>query len=331
VAPLDISCAFATSPATPDHIAIAEDLGYRRAWCYDSPALYADVWMTLALAAARTSSIGLGPAVLVPSLRHPMVNAAAIATLAGLAPGRVAVAIGAGFTGRYPLGKRPMRWSEVAEYLGVLRALLRGEEARWEGAVIKMLHPDRFVPDRPITDVPILVAAGGARGLAVAQKLGDGVFVVGVPPTGDELPAWRALLGFGTVLGDGEAVTDERVLDAAGHGLAIAFHATYERAGAQGVDALSGGQRWRAAIEEIAEDRRHLAIHQDHLVKVTERDYPAVLEGADLLPVVTLTGTATELRERVEQMTARGITEIAYQPAGGDIPGELERFLTAIR
>jgi 5,10-methylenetetrahydromethanopterin reductase len=74
-----------------------------------------------------------------------------------------------------------------------------------------------------------------------------------------------------------------------------------------------------------------LAIHQDHLVKVTERDYPAVLEGAELLPAVTLTASAAELRERVEQMTARGIAEIAYQPAGGDIPGELERFMTAIR
>jgi 5,10-methylenetetrahydromethanopterin reductase len=74
-----------------------------------------------------------------------------------------------------------------------------------------------------------------------------------------------------------------------------------------------------------------LAIHQDHLVKVTERDYPAVLEGADLLPAVTLTATAAELRERIEQMAARGVTEIAYQPAGGDIPGELERFMTAIR
>src|ERR1700730_3640473 len=51
---MDISCAFATSMDTPDHIAEAERLGYVRAWCYDSPALYPDVWMVLALAAART-------------------------------------------------------------------------------------------------------------------------------------------------------------------------------------------------------------------------------------------------------------------------------------
>src|SRR5215212_1792314 len=123
---MDISCAFATGPQTPEHIALAERLGYRRAWCYDSPALYPDVWITLALAAQRTERIGLGPGVLVPSLRHPMTNAAAVATLAGLAPGRVAVALGSGFTGRYILGKRPLPWAFVEEYVAALRALLRG-------------------------------------------------------------------------------------------------------------------------------------------------------------------------------------------------------------
>ena len=80
---MDISCAFATSSNTPAHVELAETLGYRRAWLYDSPAVYPDVWMVLSRCAERTSRIGLGPGVLVPSLRHPMVNAAAIAELAG--------------------------------------------------------------------------------------------------------------------------------------------------------------------------------------------------------------------------------------------------------
>jgi len=42
--------------------------------------------MILGRCAERTSRIGLGPAVLVPSLRPPMVNAAAIAALAVLVP-----------------------------------------------------------------------------------------------------------------------------------------------------------------------------------------------------------------------------------------------------
>ena len=77
--PITLSCAFATSNDSHEHARIAEQLGYRRAWFYDSPALYPDVWVQLCRAAERTQRIGLGPAVLVPSLRHPMTNAAAIA------------------------------------------------------------------------------------------------------------------------------------------------------------------------------------------------------------------------------------------------------------
>src|SRR5579863_6655135 len=134
---MDVSCAFAPSMATPEHVALAEQLGYRRAWLYDSPGLYPDVWMALALAAERTSTIGLGPAVLVPSLRHPMVNAAAIAALAELAPGRVAVAVGSGFTGRVVFGQRAMKWSDVGAYVRALQALLRGEDVEWEGRTLR--------------------------------------------------------------------------------------------------------------------------------------------------------------------------------------------------
>src|SRR6195256_2849361 len=114
---MDVSCAFATSSDTPAHVEIAEELGYQRAWLYDSPAIYPDVWMVLSRCAERTSRIGLGPGVLVPSLRHPMVNAAAIAELADQAPGRVAVAIGSGFSGRLAPGKRPVPMRQAADYI----------------------------------------------------------------------------------------------------------------------------------------------------------------------------------------------------------------------
>ena len=328
--PLTLSAAFATSLDTPEHIRVAEELGYERAWCYDSPALYPDVWMVLALAAERTSRIGLGPGVLVPALRHPMTNAAAIASLAQLAPGRTFVAIGAGFTGRYVLGKRAMRWKDVREYVTVLRALLRGESATWDGATIRMVHPPEFVASRPV-DVPILIGADGPKGLAVAKELGDGVFSAAAPSADADSPAWRALLAFGTVLADGESPTDERVLAAAGHGMAVAYHALYERGGASAVDSLPGGAAWRAAVEAVPEGERHLAIHENHLVSMTDRDR-AALEGggASLLPVVSFTGTPDQLRGRVAQLEAAGVTELAYQPAGPDIPGELERMRDAI-
>src|SRR5215208_4207374 len=109
---MQISCAVPTTLSSPDEVVVAEELGYERAWFYDTPQQSPDVWMMLALAAERTTRIGLGPGVLVPSLRHPMVNAAGTAALAALAPGRVAVSFGTGFTGRRAMGvPRPSKWS----------------------------------------------------------------------------------------------------------------------------------------------------------------------------------------------------------------------------
>jgi 5,10-methylenetetrahydromethanopterin reductase len=326
---MEISCAFATSSDTPTHVELAEELGYQRAWLYDSPALYPDVWMVLSRCAERTSRIGLGPGVLVPSLRHPMVNAAAIAELVLQAPGRVAVAIGSGFTGRFTLGHRPMLWRKVAEYVRCLKTLLAGETAEWEGAAVRMLHLPGFGADRPI-DVPILIGADGPKGLAVAAELGDGVFSAVVPqPDAADIANWRALLSFGTVLDDGEDLAAPRVIDAAAPAAVVLYHASYERGGAAAVDALPGGQAWREAIEAVTEGERHLAIHAGHLVKANPRDEPHVAELVPFASSMALTGKANEMPDKITGLAGLGVTELVYQPAGSDIDRELRAFAAA--
>ncbi len=319
---VDLACAFATSTATPEHIAIAEQLGYQRAWCYDSPALYPDVWVTLALAAERTSTIGLGPGVLVPGLRHPMTNAAAIATLVGLAPGRVAATVGSGFTGARTLGRKPMAWTKVADYVRCLKALLRGDEIEWEGHLLTMMHPDGFAPPRPI-DVPILIAASGPKGMAVAHELGDGVFLAGNPAGADGFPI-AAMLAPCTVLDDGEAPDSPRAVAAAGHAAAVGLHAMYEWAPAV-LDAMPGGPEWKAQIDAVPEARRHLELHDLHLVGITGRDRPFITADA----MANVAFTSGQLADRIAGWQAAGITEVAFQPAGPDIAGELERFAGA--
>ncbi|MDT5347115.1 MAG: 5,10-methylenetetrahydromethanopterin reductase [Mycobacterium sp.] len=327
---MDISCAFATSSDTPAHVELAETLGYKRAWLYDSPALYPDVWMVLTQCAERTSRIGLGPGVLVPSLRHPMVNAAAIAELVRQAPGRVAVALGSGFTGRFTLGKRPLPWRQVADYVRCLKALLAGETAEWEGAKVRMMHPPGFGAERPI-EVPILIGADGPKGLAVAAELGDGVFSAAVPqPDAVKVADWRALLAFGTVLDEGEELTSPRVIDAAAPAAVVLYHAMYERGGAAAVDALPGGQGWREAIEAYPESERHLAIHEGHLVKANPRDEPHVSGLIPFASSMALTGAAKELAEKIAGCEALGVTELVYQPAGSDIERELRVFGSAV-
>lgn len=320
---MDVSCALATSLNTPEHIAEAERLGYARAWCYDSPPLYPDVWMELALAATKTSRIGLGPAVLVPHLRHVQTNAAAIATLEALAPGRVNVAVGSGFTGRLAMGKRPMPWREVQAYVSALRSLLAGDEVEWDGTVLKMLQTEDFAPPRPIR-VPILIAVGGPKGLAVAEAVSDGVILTGTIGNVDAGKLSRVLqTTSGTVLEPGENAGSPRSLAAAGHVAALAYHFAYENGFA---DRLPSGAEYARTIDAISPERRHLVVHAGHLVAMNEIDRRFVT-GA-FMAQAGIAAEAEAWRVKLAAMESRGVTEVVYQPAGPDIPRELRAFAT---
>ncbi len=326
---MKISAQFATSLQSPAHIAVAEELGYDRAWLFDTPHESPDVWMMLALAAKHTDTIGLGPGVLVPTLRHPMVNASAAAALAALAPGRVAVAFGTGFAGARALGAAPASWSYLRDYVHAFRVLLSGERVSWQGNRIQMLHPDGYAPRRPI-DIPILISALGPRGVEVATELADGLFTVNGETRYAAKFSWAALGVHGTVLADGEALDSTRVQAAAGPGNALAYHAAYEFGG--DVTVLPAGDVWLDTINQTPPQDRHLAVHEQHLVALNRADTAAWAAGSwHAIGQTTLTGTADEISSRVSELAADGITEIIYQPTGPDIPGELEAFRTAVQ
>src|SRR4051794_21138016 len=111
-------------PRTVEYAILAEDLGFRAVWCPEIPAFGHDIWVTLARIAERTKRIKFGPAVLIPSYRHPMAQASAIATLEQIAPGRLMVGFGTGFTGRAGMGKKPLSLASMRTHIAQVKALL---------------------------------------------------------------------------------------------------------------------------------------------------------------------------------------------------------------
>ena len=316
--------------SSPDDIKLAEDIGYERAWLYDTPQQSPDVWVSLALAAPEDLRIGLGPGVLVPHLRHPMTNAAATATLAALAPDGWLSPSGPASPAGRAMGYRAIPWSYMTAYLDAYCGLLRGEIVEWEGVAMQMLHPDGSGPARPI-DVPILIGALGPKGRAVAAAY-DGIFVTN-PFEGLEPGQFDrvAFLWWGTVTEPGEDLTSERVKTAAGPGGALAYHATYELYGLDAVGGLPGGAEWIASVSASEPRVRHLDVHRGHLIHMNEADDAAwAVTGGSLLPATTLTGTPDEVKARVDDLGERGVTEIVYQPIGPDIRRELEAMYSAL-
>jgi len=305
----------------------AEALGYDRIWLYDSAAIYEDVWAHLALIADATERIGLGTAVLVPNLRHVMTTASAIATIERLAPGRLACALGTGYTARLVLGKRALPWSRVRAYVGQLRGLLRGEVVEVDGRPCQMIHRPELAASRPI-EVPILLSAFGPKGRAITREIADGWMGIAPPPEPFDV---AVQLVNGTVLAPGESPAAPRVVEAAGPWQVAAYHLSWETS-PDGLAAIPGGRAW---LERIAEQRpeaeRHLAVHAGHCTHLNDADRLALAAFGDEIPWHGWVGEAAELRERAEASGAAGATELLYTPAGDDLLGEAERFYDAVR
>jgi 5,10-methylenetetrahydromethanopterin reductase len=324
-----ISVALPPSKSIVDWASLAARLGYRRIFVFDSPALYGDVWITLARIVESVPEVEVATGVAVSSLRHPMVTASALATVEELAPGRVSAYFGTGFTARLAMGKRGVPWADLARYFVQVKALLRGEVVEIDGARCQMLHSPGFGPSRPI-DIQLGLAPVGPKGFAIARELADSVILATLPTR--EQCSWNevVMLTNGTVFGPGEDYRSPRVIESIGPAYATGIHALHEWA-PDVISTVPGGDDWRARIDsDRPVSEQHLAVHEGHLVAVTDRDRPLLSVAGEALVEGRLAGSPAEVVSQLEAVRAVGVTEVAYNPTGPDIARELEAFAAAI-
>src|SRR5260221_3266323 len=155
----------------------AEELGFSRAWFYDTQMLSADPFVAMAAAAMKTTRIRLGTGVLIPSNRIAPVAANAFASLNKLAPGRIDFGIGTGFTGRRAMGLGAVRLADMEGYIHTVLALLREEtvEAELEGKrrLIRLLNPELGLVNTR-DPIGLYLAASGPRARQLTARLGAG-------------------------------------------------------------------------------------------------------------------------------------------------------------
>jgi 5,10-methylenetetrahydromethanopterin reductase len=143
----------------------------------DSQNLNADVWVELALAAAATRRIAVGPGVTNPATRHPAVTASAAATLQTVSAGRAVLGIGRGDSALTQIGKEPVPVAVLEAALAAIQGYLRGEDVELDGVTTRMA----WVAGLP--KPPVAVAATGPHVIAAAARHADRIdFTVGAEP-----------------------------------------------------------------------------------------------------------------------------------------------------
>jgi 5,10-methylenetetrahydromethanopterin reductase len=323
---IELSCGLPPGPDFADLAVLAEELGYARVWVFDSAPLWEDPIAHLALAAVRTTRIGLATAVLIPSQRSALAMASSIATVARLSGGRLRACFGTGATSRMAIGRPPMSLDALFAYVGAVRQLLAGETPVMDGKPVRMLHWAGMAAPRPVA-APLWVSVFGPRGIDRAPEVAEGI----IGPVHPTLPT--ATMTAGTVLDPGEVAGSRRVREAIGPWWVMGYHTAYARGGAAAVDAMPGGAGWRAALEELApQEERHLLTFEGHATHLPERDR-ALLEHLDLEEGAgaaaargLIVGDADTVRARVGRVAAAGFRELIYTPSGPDVSRELRAF-----
>jgi alkanesulfonate monooxygenase SsuD/methylene tetrahydromethanopterin reductase-like flavin-dependent oxidoreductase (luciferase family) len=329
---MDFGIGIASGVDAGSTVARAETLGFSHAWFYDTQMLCADVFVAMALAAARTSRIRLGTGVLVPSNRIAPVTANAFASLAKLTPGRLDLGVGTGFTARNTMGLGAMRLADLREYVRVVRALLAGETVEWEcegrPRTIRFLDPDLGLIDLR-HPVPVHISAFGPRSRALTVEIADGWMhfvgrlAAGVRDLGAIAEACRAAgrrpeslyttsFTVGCVLRDGEAADSPRARAQAGPFAMTFFHAL-----AYGSLPMRVPSHLAGAVEEYRRlyrtyepaHARYLRLHTGHFMRVRPEEQRFL--DARLLRDMTFTAPAEELRERIRALRDAGCRQLA--------------------
>jgi alkanesulfonate monooxygenase SsuD/methylene tetrahydromethanopterin reductase-like flavin-dependent oxidoreductase (luciferase family) len=175
-----------------------EALGYDHLWTYDHlswrryrgrPWFAAMPWLTGM--AGATSRIRLGTMVASPNFRHPVTLAQEAVTVDHVSGGRFIIGVGAGGVGfdSTVFGREPLTRGELtarlAEFVALLQRLFDEPSVSHQGRYYTVneacIEPASIQRPR----VPLAIAAGGKRGLALAAKFADAWITYGDPSNRD--------------------------------------------------------------------------------------------------------------------------------------------------
>ena len=325
-------------PGCAEDAAFAEQHGFNMAGFVETPLLAGDPFAWMALAAKATKTMKLGTMLTIPGIRSAPSAASGLATVNSIAPGRVFLGIGSGYTSRQCLGlRRPLAASKMRDYANRVRGLLAGEEV-FEPVgntemPIRLKHQEalRVSPDQPI---PVYIAADGPKALQAAAETADGVIMtlryVTEPDDrarafGDAVATVRDMAAehgrnfddgyiiYSTqicILEPGESALSPRALNQIGPFAMTAFHAytctpeIRKFLPAAVSDRLEIWEKEVLSRFDCPPDRLYQEVHAGHLSYLLDGEAAVLTE--ELIRMITVTGTPEEIAAQLRAIEHAG-------------------------
>jgi 5,10-methylenetetrahydromethanopterin reductase len=287
----------------------AEAWGFTGLLLADSQNLTADIWVELALAAASTERLRLGPGVTNPLTRHPAVTAAAAATLHEESGGRAVLGLGRGDSALSKIGRRPLGAAGFEAALRQIQGFLAGDEVVLaDGARSRIA----WIAASGAAKVPVHVAATGPRVIAAAARHAEAIdFTVGAEP---ERLAWAVA----TARAQSSSVSLGAFVNVAVHpdpavarDLVRGSTSTLARFGAKGAPPDGLSPVTREGIEQLAAD--YDAAHHGEAGGTAARRM-----GDRFVDRFAVCGPAGVVAERLADLAALGLSRIVVVPCSLD-------------
>ena len=289
-----------------DLVKLAEDVGFEYAWITDH---YnnKNVYETLALIAANTETIKMGPGVTNPYVRSPAISASAIATIDEISEGRATFGIGPGDKATFDaLGiawEKPV--STIKAAIADINTLLAGEKTEGGAA----LGGAKAVQEH----IPIYMGAQGPKMLETAGEIADGVLINASNPKDYEAAMPMIKKGI-------EAAGGDKAFDVG------AYTAT-----SIGADSDAAKNAAKIVVAFIAAGSPPPVIERHGLPEGFNEQMGAFLAKGDFggaigavteeaLDAFSVCGTPDEFIPKIEGLAEMGVTQyVAGSPVGKDV------------
>ena len=289
-----------------ERVVRAEQLGFEGVFLGCSQLSTLEPFQVLATCAMATTRLKLGTGVTNMVYQEPTVLVGSAATLNEISDGRAILGLGTGDGPVYALGRKATRMKDFEEGIRTIRTLLQGGEMVTPAGRVRVTY--RLAP------APVYLAVEGPRGLRLAGRVADGVFLAsGVEP---RAVGW-ALARIAEGAAEAGRSADEITTLAAGM-VCIKEDGDEARRLVRSRIANRVHHNFQATLETVPEEElesvKEFMAAFDQSKPMEERSDPALLTDY-LVRRFAIAGTPKECIARLEELADAGVERVMLTPA----------------